>query len=317
MKYRKLGRTGLKVSEISLGSWLTYGNSTEKEQAFSVIETAYELGINSFDTANVYARGEAEKIVGEALRKYPRESYVLASKVFWPMGDGVNDRGLSRKHVFEQLHATLNRLGHDYLDIYYCHRFDPETPIDETLRTIDDMIRQGKILYAGVSEWTARQIEKGIGTADKYLLDRIVVNQPIYNMLDRYIEKDVIPVSIENGIGQIVFSPLAQGILTGKYKAGKTLPEGSRAADPKSNTHMNRYLNDEILGKVAKLEGIANEMDVKLSQLAIAWILRQENVASALVGATKPEQIEENARAVEILMTEELVERIETVLTGE
>ncbi|MFY4774428.1 aldo/keto reductase family protein [Metabacillus sp. RGM 3146] len=314
MKFRKLGRTGLKVSEISLGSWLTYGNSTEKEQAFSVIEKAYDLGINSFDTANVYAQGEAEKIVGEALKKYTRESYVLASKVYWPMGKGVNDRGLSRKHVFEQLHASLKRLDHEYLDIYYCHRYDPETPIDETLRTIDDMVRQGKVLYVGVSEWTAQQIEKGLGTADKYLLDRIVVNQPIYNMLDRYIEKDVIPVSQQNGISQIVFSPLAQGILTGKYKAGEKLPEGSRATDPKSNTHMNRYLNDEVLGKVGQLEKIANEMDVKLSQLAISWILRQENVASALVGATKPEQIEENARAIDIEMNERLVNQIEEIL---
>lgn len=314
MKFRKLGRTGLKVSEISLGSWLTYGNSTEKEQAYSVIEKAYELGINSFDTANVYAKGEAERIVGEALKKFPRESYVLASKVYWPMGDGINDRGLSRKHVFEQLHASLKRLNHDYLDIYYCHRYDPETPIDETLRTIDDMVRQGKVLYVGVSEWTAQQIEKGLGTADKYLLDRIVVNQPIYNMLDRYIEKDVIPVSQQNGISQIVFSPLAQGILTGKYKAGEKLPEGSRAADPKSNIHMNRYLNDEILTKVGQLEKIANEMDVRLSQLAIAWILRQENVASALVGATRPEQVEENARAIDIQMNEALVNQIEEIL---
>jgi voltage-dependent potassium channel beta subunit len=315
MKYRKLGRTGLKVSEISLGSWLTYGNSTEKETAIKTIDKAYELGINSFDTANVYAKGEAEKIVGEALRRYPRESYVLATKVFWPMGDGPNDRGLSRKHVFEQLHASLKRLNLDYVDIYYCHRYDPETPIDETLRTIDDLVRQGKVLYVGVSEWTAQQIQEALGTADKYLLDRIVVNQPVYNMFNRYIEKEVIPVCEQNGISQIVFSPLAQGVLTGKYKRGEKLPEGSRAADPKSNTFIKDLLKDEVLIKVEQLQNIANELGIKLSQLALAWVLRQTNVASALIGASKPEQVEENVKAVDVDLPEEVIEKIEEILS--
>jgi voltage-dependent potassium channel beta subunit len=314
MKYRKLGRTGLKVSEISLGSWLTYGNSTEKETAIRTIDKAYELGINSFDTANVYAKGEAEKIVGEALRRYPRESYVLATKVFWPMGDGPNDRGLSRKHVFEQLHASLKRLNLDYVDIYYCHRYDPETPVDETLRTIDDLVRQGKVLYVGVSEWTAQQIQEALGTADKYLLDRIVVNQPVYNMFNRYIEKEVIPVCEQNGISQIVFSPLAQGVLTGKYKRGEKLPEGSRAADPKSNTFMNDLLKDEVLIKVEQLQNIANELGIKLSQLALAWVLRQPNVASALIGASKPEQVEENVKAIDVELSDEVIEKIEEIL---
>jgi voltage-dependent potassium channel beta subunit len=315
MKYRKLGRTGLKVSEISLGSWLTYGNSTEKETAIKTIDKAYELGINSFDTANVYAKGEAEKIVGEALRRYPRESYVLATKVFWPMGDGPNDRGLSRKHVFEQLHASLKRLNLDYVDIYYCHRYDPETPIDETLRTIDDLVRQGKVLYVGVSEWTAQQIQEALGTADKYLLDRIVVNQPVYNMFNRYIEKEVIPVCEQNGISQIVFSPLAQGVLTGKYKRGEKLPEGSRAVDPKSNTFIKDLLKDEVLIKVEQLQNIANELRIKLSQLALAWVLRQPNVASALIGASKPEQVEENVKAVDVDLPEEVIEKIEEILS--
>jgi voltage-dependent potassium channel beta subunit len=315
MKYRKLGRTGLKVSEISLGSWLTYGNSTEKETAIKTIDKAYELGINSFDTANVYAKGEAEKIVGEALRRYPRESYVLATKVFWPMGDGPNDRGLSRKHVFEQLHASLKRLNLDYVDIYYCHRYDPETPIDETLRTIDDLVRQGKVLYVGVSEWTAQQIQEALGTADKYLLDRIVVNQPVYNMFNRYIEKEVIPVCEQNGISQIVFSPLAQGVLTGKYKRGEKLPEGSRAADPKSNTFIKDLLKDEVLIKVEQLQNIANELRIKLSQLALAWVLRQPNVASALIGASKPEQVEENVKAVDVELSDEVIEKIEEILS--
>ncbi|MBM7660132.1 voltage-dependent potassium channel beta subunit [Bacillus mesophilus] len=314
MEYRRLGRTGLKVSEISLGSWLTYGNSTEKDTAAAVIDKAYELGINSFDTANVYVTGEAEKIVGEALAKYPRESYVLATKVFWPMGEGPNDRGLSRKHVFEQLHASLKRLQMDYVDIYYCHRYDPETPIDETLRTIDDMVRQGKVLYVGVSEWTAAQIVEGLGVSDRYLLDRIVVNQPQYHMFNRYIETDIIPTSEKNGISQIVFSPLAQGVLTGKYKRGQSLPAGSRATDPSSNMYMNPYLQEDVLMKVEKLEGLAKELDLSLSQLALAWILRHPSVASALVGASKPQQIEENVKASGVKLSEETVSKIESIL---
>ncbi|SET17719.1 voltage-dependent potassium channel beta subunit, animal [Salinibacillus kushneri] len=315
MEYRKLGRTGLKVSEISLGSWLTYGNSIEKDTATKVIDKAYELGINSFDTANFYAAGEAEKIVGDALSKYPRESFVLATKVFWPMGEGPNDRGLSRKHVFEQLHASLRRLKMDYVDIYYCHRYDPETPVDETLRTIDDMVRQGKVLYVGVSEWTAAQIVEALGVSDRYLLDRIVVNQPQYNMLHRYIEKDVLPTSEKNGMSQIVFSPLAQGVLTGKYRRGESLPEGSRATNPKSkNKIINTYLEDEVLKKVEKLESVAKGLDLSLSQLAIAWILRQPGIASALVGASKPHQIEENVKASGVKLSEESISAIEDIL---
>jgi len=314
MKYRRLGKTGLKVSEISLGSWLTYGNSIEKETAIQTIDRAYELGINFFDTANAYVRGGAELVVGEALRKYPRESYVLATKVFWPMGEGPNDRGLSRKHVFEQAHASLKRLGVDYVDIYYCHRYDPETPVEETLRTIDDLIRQGKILYAGVSEWTAAQIQEALHVADKYLLDRIVVNQPLYNMFARNIEKEIIPLSEKNGISQVVFSPLAQGVLTGKYKNARELPEGSRATDPKANNSIGRYLNDETLAKVAKLQEIADQLGVPLSQMALAWILRQSDVASALIGASRPGQVEENVKAVEISLSEDVLKKIEDIL---
>lgn len=314
MKYRRLGRSGLKVSEVSLGSWLTYGASTEREKAIKTIETAYDLGINSFDTANVYATGESEKVVGEALGQYRRDSYVLATKVFWPMGEGPNDRGLSRKHVFEQLNASLKRLNTDYVDIYYCHRYDPETPVDETLRTIDDLVRQGKILYAGVSEWTAQQIQEAIGTADKYLLDRIVVNQPNYNMFHRYIEDEVLPVSEQHGISQIVFSPLAQGVLTGKYSLSNRTPEGSRATDPKSNMYMNQFLTDEVLTKVEKLGGIAKELDISLSQLAIAWILRLPGIASTLVGATKPEQIIENAKGSDVTLSNDVLSQIEEIL---
>jgi voltage-dependent potassium channel beta subunit len=315
MQYRKLGRTGLRVSAISLGSWLTYGNSVEKERAFATIDKAYELGVNFFDTANVYAQGEAEKIVGEALRRYPRESYVLATKVFWPMGSGPNDRGLSRKHVFEQAHASLRRLGLDYVDIYYCHRFDPETPVDETLRTIDDLVRQGKVLYVGVSEWTAAQIQEALGVADRYLLDRIVVNQPVYNMFNRYIEKEVIPVCEQNGIGQVVFSPLAQGILTGKYKKGAGVPEGSRAADPKANAFIQKMLRDDVLDKVERLQAVAADLGITVAQLALAWTLRQPNVASALIGATRPEQVVENVKAADVTLSAETIERIERILS--
>ncbi|GAA4711941.1 aldo/keto reductase family protein [Brevibacillus fulvus] len=314
MEYRRLGKTGLKVSEISLGSWLTFGKSVDKETTRQTIHRAYELGVNFFDTANVYARGEAEIVVGEALASLPRESYVLATKVFWPMGDGPNDRGLSRKHVFEQAHASLKRLNVDYIDLYYCHRFDPETPVEETLRTIDDLIRQGKILYAGVSEWTAAQIQQALGTADKYLLDRIVVNQPVYNMLNRYIEKEVLPLCEANGIGQVVFSPLAQGVLTGKYRPGQAAPAGSRGDDSSLSTSMKNYLSEENLLKVEQLEKVAQEAGLTLVQLSLAWILRQPGVSSALVGATRPEQIERNVTASGITLSADVLAKIEQIL---
>jgi len=311
MKYRRLGGSGLKVSEISLGSWLTYGGYVERENAVKSIETAYDLGINFFDTANVYERGAAEELVGKALKAYPRESYVLATKAFWPMGDGPNDRGLSRKHVVEQANASLKRLGHDYVDIFYCHRHDPETPLYETLRAIDDLIRQGKVLYAGVSEWQASQIAEAIGLADRYLLDRIVVNQPVYNMFDRYIEKEVIPVSERSGVGQVVFSPLAQGLLTGKYASAADIPQDSRAAKV---DWMRNGITEEKIAKVKKLEVVAKELDLSVGNLALAWILSRGNVASALVGASRPEQVTENAKASGVELGEDVLQRIEEIL---
>lgn len=316
MQYRKLGKTGLKVSEISLGSWLTYGATVEKETAVKTIHRAYELGINFFDTANVYARGEAEKVVGEALRSFPRESYVLATKVFWPMGEGPNDRGLSRKHVMEQAHASLKRLGVDYVDIYYAHRYDVDTPVEETLRAFDDLVRQGKVLYVGVSEWSAAQIREALAIADQKLLDRIVVNQPVYNMFNRYIEKEIIPLSEKEGLAQVVFSPLAQGVLTGKYKVGQPIPEGSRAADPKVRPMIERYMDDTLLQTVDRLVEVARDLDITPSQLALAWVLRQKNVASAIVGASRVEQIEENAKASGIILDESTIERIEAIIQG-
>jgi len=311
MKYRRLGGTGLKVSEISLGSWLTYGGYVERENAVNSIKTAYDLGINFFDTANVYERGAAEELVGKALKEYPRESYVLATKAFWPMGDGPNDRGLSRKHVIEQANASLKRLGHDYVDIFYCHRHDPETPLYETLRAIDDLVRQGKVLYVGVSEWQASQIAEALGVADQHLLDRIVVNQPIYNMFERYIEKEIIPLSERHGIGQVVFSPLAQGLLTGKYTSASDIPEDSRAA---KLDWVRKGITEEKINKVKQLEGIAAELNISVGNLALAWILRQNNVASALVGASRPEQVTENAKASGIELSEDVLNHIEEIL---
>ncbi|ANY65917.1 voltage-gated potassium channel [Paenibacillus sp. BIHB 4019] len=311
MQFRNLGKSGLKVSEISLGSWLTYGGYVERDNAVKAIETAYGLGINFFDTANVYERGEAEKVMGETLRAYPRESYVLATKVFGKMGDGPNDQGLSRKHITEQCHASLKRLGADYIDLYYCHRHDPNTPMEETLRALDDLVRQGKVLYVGISEWTAAQMAEAHAIADRYLLDRIIANQPIYNMFNRYIEKEVIPFGERGGIGQVVFSPLAQGLLTGKYSSASELPADSRAAKLEN---MRKNVTDEKIAKVQQLGKIASELELSVGQLALAWILRQPNVSSALVGASRPEQVEENAKAAGVELSADVLERIEEIL---
>ncbi|BFH12386.1 aldo/keto reductase family protein [Paenibacillus melissococcoides] len=310
MQYRRLGASGLKVSEISLGSWLTYGGYVERQNAVQAIESAYELGVNFFDTANVYERGEAEKVVGETLKAYPRESYVLATKVFGAMGDGPNDRGLSRKHVTEQCHASLKRLGHDYIDLYYCHRFDDQTPMEETLRALDDLLRQGKILYVGVSMWTAAQMAEALAIADRYLLDRIVVNQPVYNLFDRHIEKEIIPFGERNGIGQVVYSPLAQGLLTGKYSSASAFPEDSRASKLEG---MRKGITPERIDQVRRLAELAGELNITVGQLAIAWILRQSNVSSALVGASRPEQVKENVMASGIALTQDVLSRIEEI----
>ncbi|MBD0380113.1 aldo/keto reductase family protein [Paenibacillus sedimenti] len=314
MRYRNVGNSGLKVSEIGLGSWLTYGTAAEQKAADACMEKAFESGINFFDTANAYNRGEGEKAMGAALKAYPRSSYVLSSKVYFPMDSGPNDRGLSRKHIMEQCEASLKRLGVDYLDLYFCHRYDANTPLEETLRALDDLTAQGKILYAAVSEWSAAQIAEAAGITERLRLRPLISNQPIYNMFERYIEREVIPVSERKGLGQIVFSPLAQGILTGKYKPGQPLPTDSRAANDSVNGVIKSYLNDQVLQCVEDLNQVAQRLEISLSQLALAWVLRQPNVSSALIGATKPDQIAENVKAVNVRLEPETIEQIEGIL---
>lgn len=315
MKYRRLGNTGLKVSEIGLGSWLTYGTAAEQKAADECIAAAFECGINFFDTANAYNRGEGEKAIGAALRAYKRSDYVLSTKVYFPMGDGVNDCGLSRKHIMEQCEASLRRLGTDYIDVYFCHRFDQETPVEETLRALDDLTAQGKILYSAVSEWSAAQISQAAGISRRLNLRPLAANQPIYNMFERYIEQEVLEVSAQEGLGQVVFSPLAQGILTGKYKPGQQPPAGTRGADASVNGVIRSYLRDDVLEVVGKLDGLAAEQGLKLSQLALAWVLRQPGVSSALIGASRPEQVRENAQAVEAVLQPDTLKAIDAILS--
>jgi voltage-dependent potassium channel beta subunit len=314
MKYRKLGRSGLKVSEVGLGSWLTYGTAVEQQTAVDCIKYAYEKGVNFFDTANAYNRGESEIVVGKALEAFPRNSYVLATKVYFPMGEGPNDRGLSRKHIVEQCEASLKRLGVEYIDLYQCHRYDTDTPLDETLRALDDLAAQGKILYAGVSEWSAVQITDAAHIGSKLNLRPLISNQPIYNMLVRYIEKDVLPVCEKEGLGQVVFSPLAQGILSGKYKKGQAIPADSRAANDDINRWINSYLKDEVLHCVGKLDDIASDLGLKLSQLAIAWVLRKPGVSSAIVGASRVSQVEENVQASAVELTPDVLKEVDAIL---
>src|SRR5437588_311430 len=286
MEYRHLGRAGVRVSAISLGSWLTYGGSVAEETAATCVQRAYDRGINLFDTANAYHRGAAEEVLGRVLRDIPRHTYVLATQAYWAMGDDPNNRGLSRKHLMEQCHASLRRLGTDYIDLYQCHRYDTETPLEETLRALDDLVTQGKVLYVGVSEWSAVQIADAVYLARELNLDRIASNQPIYNMLTRYVERDIVPLCLREGIGQIVFSPLAQGVLTGKYKPGQAPAQGTRAADPEVGMFLRNLLRDKTLAAVQGLREVAQEAGCTMAQLALAWVLRQPRVSSAITGAS-------------------------------
>lgn len=314
MQYRKLGKWGVKVSEVSLGSWLTFGHATDEETAAQCIYRAYELGINLFDTANVYASGRAEEVMGRALKAFPRDSYVLATKVYFPMGNRPNDRGLSRKHIFEQCHASLRRLDTDYIDLYQCHRYDRETPLEETVRAMGDLIRQGKILYWGVSEWSASQILDAVHLCQQMNIDLPVSNQPHYNMLGREIEREVLPMCERVGMGNIVFSPLAQGVLTGKYQPGSPPPPDTRAADESSNMFMRWLMSDEVLTKVQKLRPIAERNGLTMAQLALAWCLRQPMVSSVIIGARKVSQIEDNVKASGVQLSPEDLRDIDIAL---
>lgn len=316
MRYRKLGAAGVKVSEISLGSWLTYGGSVEDERAIACIHRAFELGVNFFDTANVYRRGAAEEVTGRALKGIPRDDYVLATKVYFSMGDGPNDRGLSRKHIMEQCHASLRRLGTDYVDLYQCHRADHDTPLDETLRALDDLVTQGKVLYVGVSEWSAERIEESRRIQDELGLDPLASNQPEYSMLQRSIERDVLPVCKRLGIGQVVWSPIAQGVLAGKYKPGEQPPSGSRAATPGDQDMMSRFMRDDVLTAVQDLEPVADGLGITMAQLALAWVLREPGISSAIVGASRPEQVKENVAASGVELAEDVLEHIDEILGG-
>lgn len=316
MQYRKLGKWGVRVSEVALGSWLTYGGAVDEDASVKQIRHALDKGINFIDTANVYARGQAEIVVGRALKGIRRDHVFLASKVFFPMGDGPNDRGLSRKHVFEQCHASLKRLDTDYIDLYQCHRYDGDVPMLELVRAMDDLTRQGKILYWGVSEWPAPAIEEAVRVAESINAMPPVSNQPCYNMLVRAIEEEVIPVCAANGLGQVVFSPLAQGVLTGKYKPGQPIPEGTRAADERINMFImsNNLVSDEILRQVAELVKVADEIGCTMAQLALAWILRLEAVSSVICGATRLEQIDDNIEASGLVLSDEVLRKIESLL---
>lgn len=316
MRYRKLGARGVKVSEISLGSWLTYGGSVEDDRAIACVHRAFELGVNFFDTANVYRRGAAEEVTGRALRGIDRDDYFLATKVYFPMGDGPNDRGLSRKHIMEQCHASLRRLGVDYIDLYQCHRADSDTPLEETLRALDDLVTAGKVLYVGVSEWSAERIEEARRIQDELLLDPLASNQPEYSMLQRKIEQDVLPVCKRLGIGQVVWSPIAQGVLAGKYRPGEEPPSGTRAATPGDQDMMSRFMRNDVLTAVQDLQPIADDLGITMAQLALAWVLREPGVSSAIVGASRPEQVEENVAASGIELDEDVLARIDQVLGG-
>jgi aryl-alcohol dehydrogenase-like predicted oxidoreductase len=311
MKYRKLGDSDLKVSEISLGSWLTYGVGVEADQTCACLDRAFDLGINFIDTANAYGRGKAETVLGEMLANRPRDSYVLATKVFVPMSD--TDKGLSRAQILKQIDGSLQRLRTDYVDLYQCHRYDPDTPLEETMQALTDIVREGKVRYIGFSEWSPKNIEDALALT---AMEQFVSSQPQYSMLYRRPEAKVMPLCAANGISQIVWSPLAQGVLSGKYAPGDALPPSTRATSEDMGKMMQNWLRPEVLEAVHKLSPIADEAGCTMSQFALAWILREPNVASAIVGASRPEQLDENAAASGMHVDPALFARAEAVVAG-
>jgi aryl-alcohol dehydrogenase-like predicted oxidoreductase len=306
MRYRRLGSSDLEVSEISLGSWLTFGGGVSNAQAEACVARAFELGINFIDTANVYSSGGAEEFLGEQLAQRPRDSYVLATKLYFPMN---GDRGLSREQVFKQIDASLARLRTDYVDLYQCHRYDKETPLEETMEALTEVVRQGKARYLGFSEWTADQIRAALALVPR--VEKFVSSQPQYSLLYRVPEREVIPLCKENGISQIVWSPLAQGTLTGKYKPGEEPAAGTRAASQQMGWAMDRFRDDDVLRAVQRLSPVAEGLGITIAQLALAWVLRDENVASAIVGASRPSQVDENAAASGIELDEATLQEID------
>lgn len=315
MEFRHLGNSGLMISEIAYGNWLTHGSQVEEDTAKACVHAALEAGVTTFDTADAYAQGKAEEVLGRALKGQRRDGLEIFSKVFWPMGEGKNDRGLSRKHVIRSAEDSLRRLGTDYLDLYQAHRFDYSTPLEETMRAFEDLVRQGKVLYVGVSEWRAEEIERALKIADEMGFDRIISSQPQYNMLWRVIESEVVPLCEREGIGQLVWSPIAGGLLTGKYKPGQELPAGSRAADPNTGRFLRNHLEDQVLlERVQRLEPLAAEAGLSLAQLAVAWVLQNPNVSAAIIGASRPEQVEGNVKAAGVKLDPGLLTRIDEIL---
>jgi aryl-alcohol dehydrogenase-like predicted oxidoreductase len=315
MEFRHLGSSGLKISEITYGNWLTHGSQVENDAAVACVHAALDAGITTFDTADVYANTKAETVLGEALKGQRRESLEIMTKVYFPTGPkGANDTGLSRKHISESIDGSLQRLGTDHVDVYQAHRYDYATPLEETVQAFADVVRAGKALYIGVSEWTVEQLREGQDLA-RQLGFRIVSNQPEYSALWRVIEADVVPTSRELGIGQVVFSPIAQGVLTGKYLPGAELPAGSRATDAKGGADMiSRWLQDDVLTRVQALKPVADELGLTLAQLAIAWVLQNDNVSAAIIGASRPEQVTANAKASGVVIPPELLQRIDEAL---
>ena len=315
MEFRHLGRSGLKISEITYGNWLTHGSQVENDAAIACVHAALDVGITTFDTADVYANTAAETVLGTALKGQRRESLEILTKVYFPTGpQGHNDSGLSRKHVLESIDGSLKRLGTDHVDVYQAHRWDVSTPVEETMQAFADVVRAGKALYIGVSEWTADQLRQGHALA-KDLGFQLISNQPQYSALYRVIEPEVVPASRELGISQVVFSPIAQGVLTGKYTPGGAPPEGSRATDEKGGKQMiSRWMRDDVLSRVQQLKSVASELQLSMAQLAVAWVLQNDNVAAAIIGASRPEQVHENVKASGVRIPAELMQRVDAAL---
>ncbi len=317
MHYRRLGRSGLKISEISLGAWVTMGSQIDEQTSQRLIQIAFEQGINYFDNADIYAHGRAEEVMGKAIKSIPRHQLVISSKVFWPTMEGPNGRGLSRNHIFESIHESLKRLDTDYVDLYYCHRFDPDTPVEEVVYSMNLLLRQGKILYWGTSEWRASQIAEAVGIARQYNLIPPAMEQPQYHMFHRHrVESELAPLCDSYGIGLTTWSPLASGILTGKYNDG--VPAGSRAT-LENMAWLKDDITEERISKVRQLMGVAGEMGISVAQLAIAWLLRRKEVSSVITGATKEAQLKENiqARQYAEALSNEILEQIETILDND